>query len=208
MVVVAASHNWVRRVRHFVRPPSVERCEFCAAVIPSRHQHLVETAARRIRCACRLCATAMTARGNGDFRLVPQRSDVLNNFQLSDAEWDALQIPIGMAFVFQSTPEGRPVALYPGPAGATESLLTLDGWAQLVGRNPVLASLRPDVEALLVNRTNGQREYFRVPIDRCYALVGIIRRNWRGFAGGKEAWDAINQFFAELRGGRAGLSHG
>jgi Family of unknown function (DUF5947) len=63
----------------------------------------------------------------------------------------------------------------------------------------VLRDLQPDVEALLVNRTKGCREYYRVPIDRCYLLVGLIRTHWRGLSGGSEAWDAIDGFFARLR---------
>jgi len=211
MVVVAPSHNWVRQLRQFVRPPNVERCEVCGAEIASEHPHLVDISKRRMLCACRGCATAMASHPESVYRRVPRRVAVLRDFRLTDAEWDALQIPIGMAFVFHSTPDGRPVALYPGPAGATESLLTLDGWSQLMAHNPVLASFQPDVEALLVNRTNGQREYFRVPIDRCYALIGLIRRHWRGFEGGRNAWDAINLFFARLRdasGAPAGGVHG
>jgi hypothetical protein len=91
------------------------------------------------------------------------------------------------------------VALYPSPAGATESLLDLGAWADLVRDNPVLAELEPDVEALLVNRVSATHEYYRVPIDKCYELVGLIRTNWRGLSGGTEAWQAIGQFFAELK---------
>ena len=43
-------------------------------------------------------------------------------------------------------------AYYPSPMGPTESLLELDAWAALEAANPVLATLEPDVEALLVNR--------------------------------------------------------
>src|SRR4029077_10531570 len=82
-------------------------------------------------------------------------------------------------FLFHSTCANRPIAIYPSPAGPTESLLSLDAWARLVETNRVLAELEPDVEALLVNRTNGAREYYRVSIDRCYALVGLIRKHWR-----------------------------
>jgi len=212
MIVVQPSHNWVRKLRRFVCPPRVERCDLCRADLTAEHPHLVEIASRRLLCACRNRAAAVARRSEGLYRRVPQRAQVLRDFRLADAEWDALQIPIGLAFVFHSTPDGRAVAFYPGPAGATESLLNLDGWSQLLAHNPVLASLKPDVEALLVNRTNGQREYFRVPIDRCYALVGLIRRHWRGLSGGSEAWEAIGQFFASLRrhaaGAPGGWAHG
>ena len=118
---------------------------------------------------------------------------------MSAAEWDALQIPIDMAFIFHSTADARAIALYPGPAGATESLLSLEGWSVVMTANPVLGSMKPDVEALLVNRTRGGEEYFILPIDRCYALVGTIRRQWRGLSGGSEVWEAIDEFFARLR---------
>ena len=198
MLVVAPRHNWVSQVRRFVWPAETW-CELCRATIPTEHAHLVDIQARRLLCACGSCV-ALAARGdNGPYRKLPARAFRLNGFCLTDAEWDALQIPIGLAFIFHSTPEGRPVALYPGPAGATQSLLGLASWSQLVAHNPVLASLEPDVEALLVDRTNDRRDYYRVPIDRCYALAGLIRKHWRGLSGGTEAWEAIGQFFVRLR---------
>jgi len=125
---------------------------------------------------------------------------MLENFLLTDADWDTLNIPIGLAF-FQKT-QARIIAFYPGPAGPTESLLELNAWSKLVANNPVLAEQQSDVEALLVNRINGAREYYQVPIDRCYALVGLIRTHWRGVSGGDEAWNTIADFMSDLREGR------
>ena len=45
-------------------------------------------------------------------------------------------------------------AFYPSPAGATESLLPLTAWEEIVRENPALREMQPDVEALLV-RANG-----------------------------------------------------
>ena len=118
---------------------------------------------------------------------------------MSDAQWDALAIPIDIAFFFHDSAAQRIVALYPGPAGGTQSLLDLQAWTELVADNPWLAQLEPDVEALLVNRSEGAREYYRVPIDQCYALTGVIRARWRGVSGGRQAWDAIHRFFAALK---------
>ncbi len=199
MVAVTLTHNWVRKVRGFVTPPAEEHCDFCRAVIPDAHGHLLDIAERRLFCACGGCAGSMPGRAESALRLVPHRTHLLHDFRLTDAEWDALQIPIGMAFLFHSTPDARPIALYPGPAGATESLLDLASWSGLVENNPALADLQPDVEALLVNRTKGRRDYYRVPIDRCYALVGLLRTHWRGLSGGTEAWEVIDRFFARLR---------
>jgi hypothetical protein len=89
--------------------------------------------------------------------------------------------------------------MYPGPAGATESMLDLSAWDALVCANPWLGELERDVEALLVNRIGGAREYYRVPIDRCYALVGTIRTHWHGVSGGQGSREAIQAFFARLR---------
>ena len=66
--------------------------------------------------------------------------------------------------------------------------------------NPVLRELEPDVEALLVNRVRGANDYYLAPIDECFKLVGLIRAGWRGLSGGTEVWQAIEGFFAELKG--------
>ena len=65
--------------------------------------------------------------------------------------------------------------------------------------NPVLKTLEPDVEALLVNRMGGACECYRVGIDECYKLVGLIRMHWKGFSGGQAAWDEIGRFFVGLK---------
>ena len=80
-----------------------------------------------------------------------------------------------MAFFFHNTQAERMMAFYPGPMGATESLLDLGAWETLEEANPVLVTIEPDVEALLVNRARGAREHWLVPIDECYGLVGLIR---------------------------------
>ncbi len=201
MLAVAPAHNWVRRVRMFVAAPAMEHCDLCHGAIPTRHAHLLELDSRRLICACAACED--TATQNRRYRQVPGQTERLLDFRLTDGDWDALQIPIGMAFLFTTSAADNPVAFYPSPAGATESLLGLEAWGQLVADNPVLAELQPDVEALLVNRTKGSREYWRVPIDRCYLLVGLIRTHWRGLSGGSEAWDAIDGFFARLRANQA-----
>ena len=63
---------------------------------------------------------------------------------------------------------------------------------------------------LLVNRVGMARgctpaEYYLVPIDECYKLVGLIRTHWRGLSGGTEVWREIGAFFAALKQ-RAGFA--
>jgi hypothetical protein len=116
-----------------------------------------------------------------------------------------------MAFFFKSTPHGKVMALYPSPAGPTESLLSLDTWADIAQMNPILSEMEADVSALLVNRVGHARgsssaEYYLVPIDECYKLVGLIRTHWRGLSGGTEVWRELGAFFAALKN-RAGFGH-
>ena len=66
--------------------------------------------------------------------------------------WAGFRIPIGLAFLFRSSVTGGMVAFYPSPAGATECELALDAWDELVALNPLLETLEPDVEGLILNR--------------------------------------------------------
>jgi hypothetical protein len=191
------------KVRRFARSNVAEgtreKCDLCARALPANHSHLVDLHARRLVCACEACAVLFSGRENAQYRRVPRRVELLSNFRLSDLEWESLLIPINLAFFFHSSQAGRVLAVYPSPAGATESLLGLEAWHTLVVENPVLAEFEPDVEALLVNRIGSAREYYRVPIDECYKLSGIIRLNWHGISGGLEVWEQVGQFFTGLR---------
>lgn len=180
--------------------PELEQCEFCSVLLAPRHRHLLEVASRKLICACDPCALRFE-HAVGRWKLIPRDTRFLPDFQMTDAEWEALALPINLAFIFQSTPAGRAVAFYPSPAGATESLLPLGSWAGLAAQNPVLAKLEPDVEALLVNRVGTAREYYAAPIDACFELVGLIRVHWKGFSGGEAVWREIERFFTQLRSG-------
>jgi Family of unknown function (DUF5947) len=186
------------------RKQSAERCELCGNEVPASHQHLLEIAARRMVCACEGCALLFSGQAATKFRRVPRRNLVMPRFQMTDAQWEGLSIPINMAFFFFSTPTQRVEVMYPSPAGATEALLSQEAWAEIAVVNPVLSTLEPDVEALLVNRVAHAREgtaaeYFVAPIDECFKLVGLIRLHWKGLSGGAEVWIEIGHFFTELR---------
>jgi len=191
------------------RPPAPaaideeERCELCGEQIPSRHRHLLDLDRHHLLCACRACSVLFDQRAAGGkhYRLIPDRSRAIADFDLDDLRWQSLRIPVEMAFFFRSSSADRVVAFYPGPMGATESQLGLEAWTELEARNPVLSTLEPDVEALLVHRAKGARQHWLVPVDRCYALVGIIRTSWKGLGGGDEVWTEIDAFFADLRRG-------
>jgi hypothetical protein len=187
---------------------SVERCDFCSAELADDHQHLVEPAIRRLVCVCNACAILFSSQGETKYRRVPRRVSFLPGFCLTDSQWEDLMLPIGLAFFFNSSSIGKVVALYPSPAGPTESMLDLASWAEIVQENPILQGMEPDVEGLLVNRVGGAHEYFLAPIDECYKLVGVIRAHWRGLSGGTGVWKEIERFFTGLKGRSSSFCEG
>ena len=185
------------------RPAPVvgERCEMCAEPITDGHPHVVDLESRALMCTCRGCYLLFTAEdAQLRYRAVPDRYLSFPDVTLDARQYDELEIPVGLAFLFSSSVLNRTVAFYPGPAGATESELPLEAWTRVVEANPQLSVLRADVEALLLRGTDRGSEFscHLVPIDACYALVGQLRRLWRGFDGGTEAHQAMEDFFAEI----------
>ncbi|MBA3411684.1 MAG: hypothetical protein H0U15_12785 [Geodermatophilaceae bacterium] len=188
------------------RPPPVteERCEMCAEPIAEMHQHVVNLESRVLMCTCRGCYLLFTEeRAELRYRAVPENYVSFPDFTLGPGQWDQLEIPVGLAFLFRNSVQDRIVAFYPGPAGATESELPLDAWDAVVAANPALGQIKPDVEALLIRAPErgrggqGRTDYTCniVPIDACYELVGGLRQLWRGFDGGQDAHDAMDRFF-------------
>ncbi|MGH3763849.1 MAG: DUF5947 family protein [Pseudonocardiaceae bacterium] len=185
-------------------PPTAqpgEQCEMCALPIGEWHGHVVNIESRALMCTCRPCALLFTKEGaaGGRFKAVPERYRYAANVPLAEATWDSIGIPVAMAFFFTNSVMAQTVAFYPSPAGATESLLSLEAWANLLAATPAMTDLQADVEALLVNKSKSGFECFAVPIDVCYQLVGLVRMHWKGFDGGEEAWIAIDKFFDDLR---------
>ncbi len=89
--------------------------------------------------------------------------------------------------------------LLPESRRGTESELSLEAWDALVADNPVLEQLDTDAEALVVNRISSPAQYAIVPIDQCYALVGLIKARWEGISGGRAIEEAVPEFFSALR---------
>jgi hypothetical protein len=190
----------LRRISNSTPAPAVgERCEMCAAPMADEHQHVVDVQSRSMMCVCRPCYLLFTDQAAElRYRAVPDRYLSFPDFRLGQAEWDDLQIPVGLAFCFTNSAQDRVVTFYPSPAGATESELPMETWDRVVDANPALRTAAPDVEALLVRndeRTGGELTCHLVPIDTCYELVGRMRMTWRGFDGGQEARAALEEFF-------------
>src|SRR5262249_34564516 len=109
----------------------VERCDFCGVELEESHQHLIEPERRRLVYVGGACALLSGSEGESACRRVPRRILYLPDFRLTDAQWEGLLIPIRLAFFFHSSPADRVVALYPSPAGPTESLLDLTMWDEI-----------------------------------------------------------------------------
>jgi len=200
------AHDGLQALRRFTQKqpsmrPAAEHCELCAAPLVSKHHHLVDLSKQTLLCTCNACAILFAdgGAGHGQYQLVPQQHLVLPDFRITDELWDELMIPVNMVYIFWSTPAKRVTAFYPSPGGAMQSLLSLENWSTLIADNPILNELKPDVEALLINRIRDRREYYIVPIDTCYQLVGLIRSHWKGLSGGEAVWQAIDAFFADVR---------
>jgi hypothetical protein len=185
--------------------PAGERCEMCSESIADEHQHVVNVAGRQLMCVCRACYLLFTdAQAELRYRAVPERYLVFPDFALDRRAWDALQIPVGVAFFFTNSALLRTVAFYPGPAGACESELDLDAWNAIRATDSRVGLLADDVEALLVrvpesaDGESAQPQSYLVPIDACYEFVGRLRMLWRGFDGGQEAREFIDSFFAQV----------
>lgn len=177
------------------------QCQLCAAPIGANHRHLLDTERRELSCACVACALLFDGRTAAGTRyvLVPRRYQALDRAMLDDGLWEKLELPVDVAFMFVSSSAKRPVAFYPGPMGTTESALPLPAWEDIAARNPVIATLAPDVEAVLVRRTRGARDYWVVPVDECYRLAGAMRATWEGISGGDRMRAAVDAFFRRLQ---------
>jgi hypothetical protein len=174
-----------------------ERCDLCATTVPDEHRHLLNLVERTIECVCESCWALRS--GDAEFRPTGSRTLWLGDLDLPEEIWAGFQIPIGLAFFMESSIAGCVVALYPSPAGATESELHFSTWSRLVALNPVLAELEADVEGLIINRLADPPAYAIAPIDRCYALTGTVKASWDGISGGTGVDEAVAGFFAGLR---------
>jgi hypothetical protein len=205
-----------------------EHCEFCATPIPGEHGHVADLEGSSLMCACRACyllfthsgasmgrqaGHAQAGPGRGRYLAIPDRYRSDPARPLSLAEWDSLEIPVGLAFFLRTSRGPGVTAFYPSPAGVTECELNLEAWARIAADHPLLSAAVADVEAILISRgrqhelaADGEPgpdqpdvEAFLVPIDACYELSGRMRLLWRGFDGGAEARQSLAEFTGRVR---------
>ena len=123
-----------RSLRRFLREPDgpqappQERCELCATPVAAEHPHLVER--RGAAAAVRVPAVRGAVHASRGRQVSESAGPVPVRYRVRavpTAQWDELQMPVGMAFFLLNSIRRAVVACYPSPAGATESELPLDG---------------------------------------------------------------------------------
>ncbi|HEY5833398.1 DUF5947 family protein [Streptomyces sp.] len=182
------------------RPDGPERCDLCAEPLPPGHRHLLQPASGTVSCACRACALLFDhgSTGGHGYLPLPESRRRLDGCDIDDAVWAGLGVPVDLAFFTRSGETGETTAAYPSPLGAMRSTVTRDRWQEVESCHPDLPAMAPDVQALLVNRAQGAKEHWLVPLDDCYRLVAVVRAHWKGLGGGPEVWHRIDDFFRQL----------
>lgn len=175
--------------------PLEAACDICGTSMPEDHRHLLNLEDRHMVCACESCWALRS--GDAEYRPTGNRVLWLEDFVLPDEIWARFSIPIGLAFFIRGS--GNVVAMYPSPAGATESELDLGAWHELARLNPVLETLEADAETLLVNRRAKPPQHVIAPTDEAYKLVGLIKANWQGLSGGPAVERVVAGFFEQLQ---------
>lgn len=187
-------------LRRVIRRPSgrsgaaSERCDLCRVPVPEQHRHVLDEQRDELLCTCQACTLLFQreAAGRGHYRLVPDRRVRLPELSLRE-----LGVSVGLAF-FVTRADGSVVAHYPSPMGATRWEVDSEIWRGVQNHCAPLQDLTPGVQALLVNTARDAREHWIVPLDDCYRLVALVRREWKGLSGGSQVWPAIERFFADL----------
>src|ERR1700741_3839578 len=93
------------------RVPKEQLCELCRGPAGLLHSHVVDLEARRLLCKCRPCYLLFThsGAGAGGFRMGTELYLRVRS-SLSDAPWESLQIPVGIAFVIRNSKQDRTIA--------------------------------------------------------------------------------------------------
>ena len=128
---------------------------------------------------------------------------------MTEADWDQLEIPVGLAFFLRSSEDRQVAGFYtrarPGPTESPRSgRVGPDSPGPSAARRHRARRGGGPHHA----RTDDVIEYFLVPIDACYELAGRMRLHWRGFDGGTEARHAIAEFLDGVRSRARPLGQG
>jgi hypothetical protein len=152
---------------------------------------LLEADSDRVLCACDACATLFGEDALGRYRAVPRDVRALPEVNLTEGDWQALGVPIRLAFFVRDDEQsagGR--AVYPSAAGPVTTSLGPEAFALLESKGARISELLPRVETLLVQAGSSGVRVYRAPLDVAYRLVGLLRSG--------PSTGAVERFFGEL----------
>ncbi len=201
--VAPPPHNWVRQIQRFVAPP-VERCELCNAAIP--------TGARAPRRYRRPPAALRLPELRGDRRAGTTATFACRRI----ANRGTRRFPHDRSRLgFAANPDRHGVHLPQHAGRAPDRLVSGAGRRDRIAAEPGgmvaprrgQSGARPPCSRMSrrcwSTAPQGWREYYLVPIDRCYALVGTIRRQWRGLSGGQRGMGGDRRLLRAAAAGSA-----
>ena len=137
---------------------------------------IVDLATRRLSCSCRACWLLSGATGPASVRAVPERYLQGPALQFQSAQWEALQIPVSIAFFHDQQLDWADDRLLSEPGGRDGIGLTADRVARhradkRLGAYARSRMSRPCSSGRAAN-ADDECDGFIVPIDACYDLVG------------------------------------
>lgn len=189
------SRSAIARLRVLAASREPERCAFCGGALADAHAHLLDAQDGAARCACAACALALG--GSARWHRGGARPARLEAAPGDASRWEVLGLPVGLAWFFLDA-SGRAQARYPGAGGAVRAPGGDAAWQARALEVPAIRALEPGAEAVLVRRDARGLRAWRVPMDRCWHLAGLLRRHWRGLDGGGEARAHLERWLAEL----------
>jgi hypothetical protein len=185
-----------------LRSPSVADacCGLCGTGMAANHRHLFDSKRAKVVCSCRICSLLCREgiASNNRYRIVPQKRSRIAGFKFEALLWRSLETPVRVAYFVYSSSMGKMVACYPCPVGSVESPLKMDVWRDIEQANPILISLFPDVQALLVNGTEAASEGWIVGIDVCHRLTTTLQSSWGQRDAKNGMQQSLKQFFETL----------
>ena len=182
-----------------LQPPG---CHLCGLPLKAGHAHLVDRFESTLVCTCAACGVLFSASAadRSRFRAVPRSARFRARMQRRDPGWQALGIPVRLAFLFHRSAARRWIAVIPSASGPAWVALPQPACDAFLRAHPRVRQLVGDVEALLVRREQSRLlECFGCPIDRCYALVALMHEARRGGESRPDVHAGIESLLAQLR---------